>query len=205
MREKMPTMFSAEQLEQREMQEVALDNEGVSEAYFPLWGILNVDGYLQKSDAFRLKAVRLAEEEARAEEMRCAAEEEARAEAAAGSGDAVVGGSGAAIGGEGCARMLRGPRSASATNSFEVAAGAGDGGASVGARASADADTTVAPAARVAWGAWFWVKRVVVALVVCVVGSLLVTMALNPSMTFFDAAQTLFEGVSGLIGGVFHG
>ena len=73
-------------------------------------------------------------------------------------------------------------------------------GAAAGGAASA-AGVAVRPSAgaRVAWGAWFWVKRVVIALVVCVVGSMLVTMALNPAMTFFDAANALFGGIAGLI------
>ena len=138
-------MFSQEQMEEWEARAVPLDERGESEAYFPLWGIVDVDDYLQKSDA------------SRAERQRAAAPEGAGAEGEVGASDA-------------CAEGAVG-----------VAA----------VRPSAGA--------RVAWGAWFWVKRVVIALVVCVVGSMLVTMALNPAMTFFDAANALFGGIAGLI------
>ena len=145
-------MFSQEQMEEWEARAVPLDERGESEAYFPLWGIVDVDDYLQKSDA------------SRAERQQAVALEGAGAEDEAGASDA-------------CA---------------EDAVGAAAGGAAAAAvRPSAGA--------RVAWGAWFWVKRVVIALVVCVVGSMLVTMALNPAMTFFDAANALFGGIAGLI------
>ena len=130
-------MFSQEQMEEWEACAVPLDERGESEAYFPLWGIVDVDDYLQKSDA------------SRAEWQRVAALEGAGAKDEVGASDARV----------------------------EAAAA----GVAAAARPSAGA--------RVAWGAWFWVKRVVIALVVCVVGSMLVTMALNPAMTFFDAAN----------------
>lgn len=151
-------MFSQEQMEEWEERAVPLDERGESEAYFPLWGIVDVDDYLQKSDA------------SRAERQRVAALEGAGAEGEIGASDA-------------CA---------------EGAAGAGvvgAGGAVAAVRPSAGA--------RVAWGAWFWVKRVAIALVVCVVGSMLVTMALNPAMTFFDAASALFGGIASLIEKVF--
>ena len=146
-------MFSQEQMEEWEARAVPLDERGESEAYFPLWGIVDVDDYLQKSDA------------SRAERQRVAALECAGAEAEAGTSDARA----------------------------EDAVGAAAGGA--GAAAAVRPST----GARVAWGVWFWVKRVVIALVVCVVGSMLVTMALNPAMTFFDAANALFGGITGLI------
>ena len=138
-------MFSQEQMEEWEARAVPLDERGESEAYFPLWGIVDVDDYLQKSDA------------ARAERQRVAALEGVGAEDEVGASDACV----------------------------EDAAGVAAVRPSAGAL--------------VAWGAWFWVKRVVIALVVCVVGSMLVTMALNPAMTFFDAANALFGGIAGLI------
>ena len=53
---------------------------------------------------------------------------------------------------------------------------------------------------RVAWGAWFWVKRVIVVLLVCAVGSLLVTMVMNPTLAFFDAADLLLGRAADLIG-----
>ena len=148
-------MFSQEQMEEWEARAVPLDERGESEAYFPLWGIVDVDDYLQKSDA------------ARAERQRVAALEGAGAEAAndCGEGASAEGGSGAAA--------------------------VGTGGAAAAVRPSAGA--------RVAWGAWFWARRVAIALVVCVVGSMLVTMALNPAMTFFDAANALFGGIASLI------
>lgn len=150
-------MFSQEQMEEWEARAVPLDERGESEAYFPLWGIVDVDDYLQKSDA------------SRAERQQAAALEDAGAEAEVGASDA-------------CA---------------EGAVGAAAGGAA--AAAGVAAAVRLSAGARVAWGAWFWVKRVVIALVVCVVGSMLVTMALNPAMTFFDAANALFGGIAGLI------
>ena len=144
-------MFSQEQMEEWEARAVPLDERGESEAYFPLWGIVDVDDYLQKSDA------------SCAERQRVAALEGADAEAEAGTSDA-------------CAEDAVGAAAASVAAAVRPSAGA-----------------------RVAWGAWFWVKRVVIALVVCVVGSMLVTMALNPAMTFFDAANALFGGIAGLI------
>ena len=150
-------MFSQEQMEEWEARAVPLDERGVSEAYFPLWGIVDVDDYLQKSDA------------SRAERQRVAALAGTGAEDEVGASDA-------------CA---------------EDAVGAAAGGAA--AAAGVAAAVRPSTGARVAWGAWFWVKRVVIALVVCVVGSMLVTMALNPAMTFFDAANALFGGVASLI------
>ena len=147
-------MFSQEQMEEWEARAVPLDERGESEAYFPLWGIVDVDDYLQKSDA------------SRAERQQAAALEDTGAEAEVGASDAHAEG---AVG----------------------AGGVGVGGAAAAARPSAGA--------RVAWGAWFWVKHVVIALMVCVVGSMLVTMALNPAMTFFDAANALFGGITGLV------
>ena len=44
-------MFSQEQMEEWEARAVPLDESGESEAYFPLWGIVDVGDYLQKSDA----------------------------------------------------------------------------------------------------------------------------------------------------------
>ncbi len=148
-------MFSQEQMEEWEARAVPLDKRGESEAYFPLWGIVDVDDYLQKSDA------------SRAERQQAAALKDAGAEAEAGTSDARV------------------------EDAVGVAAVRPSAGARVAVRPSAGA--------RVAWGAWFWVKRVVIALVVCVVGSMLVTMALNPAMTFFDAANALFGGIASLI------
>ena len=150
-------MFSQEQMEEWEARAVPLDERGESEAYFPLWGIVDVDDYLQKSDA------------SRAEQQRAVALKGAGAEDEIRASDA-------------CA---------------ESAAGAAAGGAAAAAGVAAAARPSAG--ARVAWGAWFWVKRVVIALVVCVVGSMLVTMALNPAMTFFDAANALFGGITGLI------
>ena len=56
---------------------------------------------------------------------------------------------------------------------------------------------------RMAWGAFFSIKRVIVALVVCVVGSLIVTMILNPGMSldeivamFLQKFQDATSGVS---------
>ena len=146
-------MFSQEQMEEWEARAVPFDERGESEAYFPLWGIVDVDDYLQKSDA------------ARAERQRAMALECAGAEGEVGASDACV----------------------------EGAAGAGVVGAGGAAAVRPSAG------ARVAWGAWFWVRRVAIALVVCVVGSMLVTMALNPAMTFFDAANALFGGIAGSI------
>ena len=150
-------MFSQEQMEEWEARAVPLDERGESEAYFPLWGIVDVDDYLQKSDA------------SRAEQQRAVALKGAGAEDEIRASDA-------------CA---------------ESAAGAAAGGAAAAASVAAAARPSAG--ARGAWGAWFWVKRVVIALVVCVVGSMLVTMALNPAMTFFDAANALFGGITGLI------
>ena len=150
-------MFSQEQMEEWEARAVPLDERGESEAYFPLWGIVDVDDYLQKSDA------------SRAEQQRAVALKGAGAEDEIRASDA-------------CA---------------ESAAGAAAGGAAAAAGVAAAARPSAG--ARVAWGAWFWVKRVVIALVVCVVGSMLVTMALNPAMTFFDAANALFGGITGLV------
>lgn len=146
-------MFSQEQMEEWEARAVPLDERGESEAYFPLWGIVDVDDYLQKSDA------------ARAERQWVAALEGTGAEGEVGASDA-------------CAESA-------------VGAGVVGAGGAAAVRPSAGA--------RVAWGAWFWVKRVAIALVVCVVGSMLATMALNPAMTFFDAANALFGGIAGLI------
>ncbi len=150
-------MFSQEQMEEWEARAVPLDERGESEAYFPLWGIVDVDDYLQKSDA------------SRAEQQRAVALKGAGAEDEIRASDA-------------CA---------------ESAAGVAAGGAAAAAGVAAAARPSAG--ARVAWGAWFWVKRVVIALVVCVVGSMLVTMALNPAMTFFDAANALFGGITGLV------
>ena len=150
-------MFSQEQMEEWEARAVPLDERGESEAYFPLWGIVDVDDYLQKSDA------------SRAEQQRAVALKGAGAEDEIRASDA-------------CA---------------ESAAGVAAGGAAAAAGVAAAARPSAG--ARVAWGAWFWVKRVVIALVVCVVGSMLVTMALNPAMTFFDAANALFGGITGWI------
>ena len=69
-------MFSQEQMEEWEARAVPLDERGESEAYFPLWGIVDVDDYLQKSDA------------SRAERQQAAALEDAGAEAEAGTSDA---------------------------------------------------------------------------------------------------------------------
>ena len=150
-------MFSQEQMEEWEARAVPLDERGESEAYFPLWGIVDVDDYLQKSDA------------SRAEQQRAVALKGAGAEDEIRASDA-------------CA---------------ESAAGVAAGGAAAAAGVAAAARPSAG--ARVAWGAWFWVKRVVIALVVCVAGSMLVTMALNPAMTFFDAANALFGGITGLV------
>ena len=71
-------MMQREQLVQWECEAVALDEDGVSEAYFPLWGIADVEGYLAQSDRVRrakAEAREAAEAEQRAEaEMAAAAE-----------------------------------------------------------------------------------------------------------------------------------
>ena len=152
-------MFSQEQMEEWEARAVPLDECGESEAYFPLWGIVDVDDYLQKSDA------------SRAERQRVAALEGAGAKDEVGASDARV------------------------EDAVGVAAGAKVACSAAGVAAA----VRLSAGARVAWCAWFWVKRVVIALVVCVAGSMLVTMALNPAMTFFDAANALFGGITGLI------
>ena len=95
-------MFSQEQMEELEARAVPLDERGESEAYFPLWGIVDVDDYLQKSDA------------SRAERQQAAALEDAGAEAEAGTSDACAEGTvGAAAGG---AAAAAGVAAASAMN-----------------------------------------------------------------------------------------
>lgn len=137
-------MFSQEQMEQWEDRCLTLDGQGESEAYFPLWGIVDVDEYLQKSDAARN------------------AREQARGNAE--------------------------------HDTAESSEGHACGGNAVAADAIAELPVST-KGVRIAWGALFWLKRVIAALLVFAVGSLLVTMALNPTLTFFEAAEMLFGGV----------
>ena len=137
-------------LERWELDAVELDDEGVSEAYFPLWGLTDTDEYLRESDKFRNEQMRLNLEPAPADD--CGSAEN-----------------------EGCLGNRSGvPESASASQPSS--------------------------GVRVAWGLWFWLKRAVVVVLVCLVGSLLVTMAMNPEMTFFDAADLLFGRFANLFG-----
>jgi hypothetical protein len=46
---------------------------------------------------------------------------------------------------------------------------------------------------RMAWGAFFSIKRIIVALVVCVVGSLVVTMILNPGMSLDEIVAMFLQ------------
>ncbi len=136
-------MFQRGYLEEREAELVSLDADGVSEAYFPLWGVADTDEYLRRSNQIR---VGLAAPEG--------AEEEA-------------------VEGEAAEVSL------------------GDKALTLGAVAS--------PRLRVAWGAWFWLKRVVIVLIVCAAGSLLVTMVMNPALTFVEAADLLLERAVALV------
>ena len=169
-------MFASGQLEQRESQLIALDDQGASEAYFPLWGISNVDEYLQSSNDLR----------ATAEAPKDLAKEPAEVSTAGSQGEAPAEAQGEADQGE-------------STGQGSSFAEHTRGAASYGEDRS---DVRFSAGIRVAWGAWFWVKRVVLFLLVFAVGSLLVTMALNPSMTFVEAANALFEGVIDFLRGI---
>ena len=168
-------MFASGQLEQRESQSIALDDQGVSESYFPLWGISNVDEYLQSSNDLRAVAEAakdLAKEPAEAQgEMPAEAQGEAQGEADQGEST--------------------GQGSSFAEHARDAASYGED-----------RTDARFSAGMRVAWGVWFWVKRVALFLLVFAVGSLLVTMALNPSMTFVEAANALFEGVIDFLRGI---
>ena len=63
----------------------------------------------------------------------------------------------------------------------------------------AEVPATVPAVTRVAWGAWYGAKRVLLVVLVCAVGSLLVTMAMNPDMTFFDVIGLFASKASDLI------
>ena len=156
------TMFSWEHMQEWEARTVSLNDQGESEAYFPLWGIVDVDDYLQKSSGEH-------SERASSAPVSCAAA--ASALSASSAQDQ-------------CSELCAGETPAN--NSF------------------AATDITPLPLtgcpskrARITWGVFFWVQRVVVTVLICLVGSLLITMAMNPSITFFQAIEVLFQGITG--------
>lgn len=151
-------MMQREQLVQWECEAVALDEDGVSEAYFPLWGIADVEGYLAQSDRVR-RAKAEAREAAEAEQR---AEEEMAAAA------------------EALAHAVAEEEATSAGEETEATPGSSG------------------VATRVAWGAWYWAKRVMALLIVCLVGSVLATMIMNPGLTFAETVELFADKLSGL-------
>lgn len=83
----MEELISQQAMEQWEMRAVSLDSEGVSEAYFPLWGRMNAEEYLARSNKARAEAL----ERERGECARQESERAADVAAAPASGTALEG------------------------------------------------------------------------------------------------------------------
>ena len=83
----MEELISQQAMEQWEMRAVSLDSEGVSEAYFPLWGRMNAEEYLARSNKARAEAL----ERERGECARQESERAADVAAAPASGMALEG------------------------------------------------------------------------------------------------------------------
>ena len=70
--------------------------------------------------------------------------------------------------------------------------------ASAAAGAQKEAETSgvvVSPLRRHAWGLFYAVRAVLLALVVCCVGTLVLTMIMNPDLTFVGAIQLILERI----------
>lgn len=147
-----------------------------SEAYFPLWGIVDVDNYLQRSNRAR---------------------DQAQAHNAQdGFGDAASSGSCGVAPGKAAVQGAAASASYTAGPQHEATFCEGNNRTQ---EQGVQAYVVPSRKARIAWGVLYWVKRVVIVLVVSVVASLFITMALNPSLTFFDAAHVLLESVTSFL------
>lgn len=66
------------------------------------------------------------------------------------------------------------------------------------------AQSAVTPVAtRVAWGAFYWIKRVVVLVALCLVGSIVATMVMNPGLTFEGVVSLFGQNVSAIFSSFF--
>ena len=163
-------MFTRDFLTRWEGSTVELDDSGVSEAYFPVWGITDVDGYLAQSNRYRaaLKAQQMTESEA-----------VAQSESSASSpSDAPL---------------------ADASNTAELSAPlASDHMQQPAGAASPEPAVTVPVYKRVAWGGFYWIKRVIIILLICLIGTVVMTMIMNPGFTFSETLGLLAEKFSAL-------
>ena len=133
-------MFGAEMLTRWEAESVALDEQGVSEAYFPLWGCVDVEEYLERSDAYRQQLARAeADGEEEAAEGEKAIEED-------------------------------GPRRGAPSS-------------------AAEAPVSPSAARRFTWGVLFGARRVALIVLLCLVGTLILTLLLTPGLTLSGAIE----------------
>ena len=174
-------IFSPEYMEQWEREVFSLDARGVridnapceeSEVYFPLWGIVDVDNYVQRSNRARDQA------------PACDAQDGLNNTESGGSSAVASLGKPAVQGVSAVPSKVQ--------EQCETACSEGNNRVQKQDERAYDIPSRKA---RIAWGVLYWIKRVVIVLVVSVVASLLITMALNPSLTFFDAAHVLLGSI----------
>lgn len=182
-------------------QGLALEEDGSSEAYFPAWGYTDPDVFVQECDAARARRAQeraqaeAAEREALAAQERAAAAlavEQARQQQKEAQDHAYM------------EQMLvqlearAAQAGATAAREYSQAeARAAEEVAKENTAAVQQAQAAAVPVGmRVVWGAGYWLRRVLVVLVACVLLSVLVTLAMNPGLTFSEL-MLMFETAAG--------
>ena len=182
-------------------QGLALEEDGSSEAYFPAWGYTDPDVFVQECDAARARRAQeraqaeAAEREALAAQERAAAAlavEQARQQQKEAQDHAYMEQmlvqleTRAALAGATAAREYS---QAEARAAEEVA--------KENTAAVQQAQAAAVPVGmRVVWGAGYWLRRVLVVVLACVLLSVLVTLAMNPGLTFSEL-MLMFENAAG--------
>ena len=182
-------------------QGLALEEDGSSEAYFPAWGYTDPDVFVQECDAARARRAQeraqaeAAEREALAAQERAAAalaveqtlQQQKEAQDHAYMEQMLVQlETRAALAGATAAREYS---QAEARAAEEVA--------KENTAAVQQAQAAAVPVGmRVVWGAGYWLRRVLVVVLACVLLSVLVTLVMNPGLTFSELTL-MFETAAG--------
>ena len=193
-------MLSKEFLQELE-QGLVLEEDGSSEAYFPAWGYTDPDVFVQECDAARARRAQeraqaeAAEREALAAQERAAAalaveqtlQQQKEAQDHAYMEQMLVQlETRAALAGATAAREYS---QAEARAAEEVA--------KENTAAVQQAQAAAVPVGmRVVWGAGYWLRRVLVVVLACVLLSVLVTLVMNPGLTFSELTL-MFETAAG--------
>ena len=167
--------------------QLSLNEKGESEEYFPTWGYTDPDKFIAESDAKRAELQAQAQAEAALEEERAVKEKQQQAEAQQRAmADRVYA--------EEILQVLE-------SKIQDASAGAdvrNNGVQNTLGGQNAQGAVQNSTATRVVWGAAYWVKRVLIILVVCLVGMVVITMIMNPDLSLFEVIDLITQKVASL-------